>query len=171
MEKLLDQFELRTYEQWKAAAESDLKGAPFEKKLYTQTADGLTFAPLYTQADIAELLFVDSLPGAYPYLRAGKAAGLKPRARIRAFANIGSEPAIMLTGPIDVIGVDGPGALKEDLREACLDALKLDRSEVRRFAERYSWAAATRQFLSHLHPFTPAAQAELTLVMQGAGGE
>ncbi|WP_319530705.1 acetyl-CoA C-acetyltransferase [uncultured Cohaesibacter sp.] len=33
---------------------------------------------------------------------AGKAAGLKPRARIRAFANIGSEPALMLTGPTDV---------------------------------------------------------------------
>ncbi|MDP4595182.1 MAG: acetyl-CoA C-acetyltransferase [Beijerinckiaceae bacterium] len=32
----------------------------------------------------------------------GKAAGLKPRARIRAFANIGSEPAMMLTGPVDV---------------------------------------------------------------------
>ena len=33
---------------------------------------------------------------------AGKKAGLKPRVRIRAFANIGSEPAIMLTGPVDV---------------------------------------------------------------------
>jgi acetyl-CoA C-acetyltransferase len=33
---------------------------------------------------------------------AGKAAGLKPRARIKAFANIGSEPAMMLTGPVDV---------------------------------------------------------------------
>jgi acetyl-CoA C-acetyltransferase len=33
---------------------------------------------------------------------AGQRAGLKPRARIRAFANIGSEPAIMLTGPIPV---------------------------------------------------------------------
>ena len=33
---------------------------------------------------------------------AGAKASLKPRARIRAFANIGSEPAIMLTGPIDV---------------------------------------------------------------------
>ena len=33
---------------------------------------------------------------------AGAAAGLKPRARIKAFANIGSEPAIMLTGPIPV---------------------------------------------------------------------
>jgi acetyl-CoA C-acetyltransferase len=30
---------------------------------------------------------------------AGKGAGLKPRARIRAFASIGSEPCIMLTGP------------------------------------------------------------------------
>lgn len=30
---------------------------------------------------------------------AGKSAGLKPRARIRAFASIGSEPCIMLTGP------------------------------------------------------------------------
>jgi acetyl-CoA C-acetyltransferase len=30
---------------------------------------------------------------------AGKKAGLKPRARIRAFASIGSEPTIMLTGP------------------------------------------------------------------------
>jgi acetyl-CoA C-acetyltransferase len=33
---------------------------------------------------------------------AGDKAGIKPRARIRAFANIGSEPAMMLTGPIDV---------------------------------------------------------------------
>jgi acetyl-CoA C-acetyltransferase len=32
----------------------------------------------------------------------GKAAGLKARGRIRAFANIGSDPALMLTGPIDV---------------------------------------------------------------------
>jgi acetyl-CoA C-acetyltransferase len=34
--------------------------------------------------------------------KGGKSMGLKPRARIRAFSNIGSEPAIMLTGPVDV---------------------------------------------------------------------
>ena len=33
---------------------------------------------------------------------AGAKLGRKPRARVRAFANIGSEPAIMLTGPVDV---------------------------------------------------------------------
>jgi acetyl-CoA C-acetyltransferase len=32
----------------------------------------------------------------------GRRAGLKARARIKAFANIGSDPAMMLTGPIDV---------------------------------------------------------------------
>ncbi len=35
-------------------------------------------------------------------LEAGKKYGLTPRARIRAFANIGSDPALMLTGPVDV---------------------------------------------------------------------
>jgi acetyl-CoA C-acetyltransferase len=34
--------------------------------------------------------------------RAGKRAGLTPRARIVGYANVGSEPAIMLTGPVDV---------------------------------------------------------------------
>jgi acetyl-CoA C-acetyltransferase len=33
---------------------------------------------------------------------AGERIGVKPRAKIRAFANIGSEPAMMLTGPIAV---------------------------------------------------------------------
>ena len=33
---------------------------------------------------------------------AGRSARLTPRARIRAFANVGSEPALMLTGPVDV---------------------------------------------------------------------
>ncbi len=32
----------------------------------------------------------------------GEKLGVKPRARIKAFANIGSDPALMLTGPVDV---------------------------------------------------------------------
>jgi acetyl-CoA C-acetyltransferase len=34
--------------------------------------------------------------------RAGKAANLKPRARVKAFCSIGSDVALMLTGPVDV---------------------------------------------------------------------
>jgi len=32
----------------------------------------------------------------------GESLGKKPRGRIKAFANIGSDPALMLTGPVDV---------------------------------------------------------------------
>lgn len=32
----------------------------------------------------------------------GQSMGIKPRGRIKAFANIGSDPALMLTGPVDV---------------------------------------------------------------------
>lgn len=48
---------------------------------------------------------------------AGKAAGLKPRARIRQFANIGSEPSIMLTGPIPVTEkvLKNAGMTKKDI--------------------------------------------------------
>ncbi len=34
--------------------------------------------------------------------RGGRSLGLQPRAKIRSFANIGSDPALMLTGPVDV---------------------------------------------------------------------
>lgn len=34
--------------------------------------------------------------------KGGKALGLTPRAKIRAYASIGSDPALMLTGPVDV---------------------------------------------------------------------
>src|SRR6202521_3296924 len=53
---------------------------------------------------------------------AGRRAGLKPRARIRAFANIGSEPALMLTGPIDVT--------KKVLRKAGMTLGDIDLVEV-----------------------------------------
>jgi acetyl-CoA C-acetyltransferase len=53
---------------------------------------------------------------------AGSAAKLKPRARIRAFANIGSEPALMLTGPVDVT--------EKVLKRAKMDLKDIDLIEV-----------------------------------------
>ncbi|KAA2242054.1 acetyl-CoA C-acetyltransferase [Salinarimonas soli] len=47
----------------------------------------------------------------------GEAAGVKPRARIRAFASIGSDLALMLTGPIDVteLVLRKAGMTKDDI--------------------------------------------------------
>ncbi len=61
--------------------------------------------------------------------------------------------ALPATGPIDVVGPSGQGGvLNTDLRSACLKALDCDREQVRRFAERYTWAAASRQFVDALQP-------------------
>ena len=47
----------------------------------------------------------------------GAKAGLKPRARIRAFASIGSDLALMLTGPVDVseLVLRKAGMTKDDI--------------------------------------------------------
>ena len=57
--------------------------------------------------------------------------------------------AYPVTGPQDVIGTAPVGALDTDLRRACLDALHLSRQACREHAQRFSWEASARQFLSH----------------------
>jgi len=67
--------------------------------------------------------------------------------------------AYPVTGPLDVIGDDcKAGALHEDLRTACLDALNLRREDAVAHAQRFSWRAATEQFVSHLHARAPRGQ-------------
>ncbi len=60
--------------------------------------------------------------------------------------------AYPVTGPRDVIGDSKAGVLHDDLRTACLDALKLKREDALARANLFTWRAATEQFFSHLHP-------------------
>jgi glycosyltransferase involved in cell wall biosynthesis len=58
--------------------------------------------------------------------------------------------AYPVTGPMDVV-VDGvTGVLREDLRAAALAALELDPRACREHALRYTWEAATQQFIGHV---------------------
>lgn len=60
--------------------------------------------------------------------------------------------AYPVTGPRDVIGDSRAGVLHEDLRTACLEALKLRREDALARARLFTWRAATEQFLGNLHP-------------------
>jgi glycosyltransferase involved in cell wall biosynthesis len=60
--------------------------------------------------------------------------------------------AYPVTGPLDVIGNSRAGALHEDLRTACLQALQLRREDAAAHAQHFSWRSATEQFISYLHP-------------------
>ncbi|MDP3855025.1 glycosyltransferase family 1 protein [Phenylobacterium sp.] len=60
-------------------------------------------------------------------------------------------------GPIDIIPGSGAGVLAhsatEGLREACLEALKMDKGAVRAFAEGFSWKACAEDFVKNLQPY------------------
>jgi glycosyltransferase involved in cell wall biosynthesis len=56
-------------------------------------------------------------------------------------------------GPIDIIPGSNAGAVSDDLRQACLDCLPLDRGVVRAYAERFSWRACAEEFVQNLQPY------------------
>lgn len=66
-----------------------------------------------------------------------EASGLKPRARIRAFTNIGSEPTIMLTAPADVT--------RKLLRRAGMELSDIDLFEINE-----AFASVVLRYMRHL---------------------
>jgi glycosyltransferase involved in cell wall biosynthesis len=63
--------------------------------------------------------------------------------------------AFPVTGPRDVIAGRPVGALDNDLRQACLNALGLSRTACRDLALTFSWENSARQFIENLRPFLP----------------
>ncbi|MGI6076440.1 MAG: methylmalonyl-CoA mutase family protein [Pyramidobacter sp.] len=69
-----DEFKVPTYDEWKQAAEALLKGAPFEKKMFTSTYEGIKLQPIYRAEDTEELKDCRSFPGEQDYLRGVRSA-------------------------------------------------------------------------------------------------
>ncbi len=65
--------------------------------------------------------------------------------------------AFPVTGPVDVIGDAPAGALDEDLRAACLSALRIPRQNAVAHARQFTWQRATSQFIDHLRRATDRA--------------
>jgi 1,2-diacylglycerol 3-alpha-glucosyltransferase/glucuronosyltransferase len=58
--------------------------------------------------------------------------------------------AFPVTGPKDVVGSNPIGVLNEDLRVACIEALRIPREACRAFALSRSWEHSARQFIGHV---------------------
>lgn len=70
-----DEFPPTSYESWKEDAIRLLKGAPFEKKLFTRTHEGIVLDPIYLAANVVDLTHPGTFPGMTDYLRGTEAAG------------------------------------------------------------------------------------------------
>ena len=71
-EKLFSEFAPISTEEWMAKITTDLKGAPFERKLVWRTTEGFNVNPFYRAEDIEGLKTTNSLPGEFPYVRGTK---------------------------------------------------------------------------------------------------
>ena len=70
-----DEFKIPSYEEWKEETIVTLKGASFEKKMFTPTYEGITLEPIYTQGNAKITEAQLQPPGCAPYVRGTDAAG------------------------------------------------------------------------------------------------
>lgn len=74
-ERLFADFPAPNLEQWREEVIRLLKGAPFDKKMLTQTYEGITLQPIYTPEDVKGLPHLGGVPGAFPFVRGNEALG------------------------------------------------------------------------------------------------
>ncbi len=67
--------------------------------------------------------------------------------------------AYPVQGPVDIIENGVTGYLDEDLKQAAINALKVDPKRCREEALKYTWEACTRQFVNHLESARPGVDA------------
>ncbi len=70
-------FPTSTYEEWKASAESLLKGAPFDKVMLSQTPEGITRQPIYFKESLDPQGPAATVPGADGFLRGVRPDGYR----------------------------------------------------------------------------------------------
>ena len=73
--RLLEEFPIPAYDKWLDEVSGQLKGAPFEKKLVSETAEGIKIQPMYLEKDVQKLSSQLTPPGQYPFIRGNKASG------------------------------------------------------------------------------------------------
>src|SRR5262245_35227940 len=72
---LLKDFPAVSYDDWRKLVETELKGAPFDKRMFSATYEGITLKPIYRREDTAGLAHVNSFPGFAPFVRGTTASG------------------------------------------------------------------------------------------------
>jgi methylmalonyl-CoA mutase len=68
-------FAAPDFDEWKNLVIAELKGADFQKKMFTKTYEGITLKPIYTRTDLENNPFINEFPGMVNYVRGRSSDG------------------------------------------------------------------------------------------------
>jgi methylmalonyl-CoA mutase len=140
-EKLFDQFPPVSRQKWLDKINDDLKGADFSEKLIWKTNEGFEVSPLYTQEDIENLKYIDSVPGEFPYLRGSKTTDntwkIRQDIAVRDYSEANSKALDLLSGGIDSLGfiIVDPESVNEENIDTLLENIYPELTEVNFLSE------------------------------------
>ncbi len=140
-EKLFDKFPPVTTDEWMERIHIDLKGADFNKKLVWKTTEGFDVNPLYRMENIDNLLYINSLPGEYPYLRGTRINNnswlVRQNIVVSDYAAANRTALDILMKGVDSLGftIVDPETINEDNFRVLLNDIHLDIIEINFLSE------------------------------------
>jgi methylmalonyl-CoA mutase len=119
-EKLFEMFPPVSTKEWMDKLHSDLKGADFNKKLVWKTDEGFEVNPFYREEDLENLMYINTLPGEFPYIRGNRINNNNWRVRQNIEVSDYSEAN---RKALDILmkGVDSLGFIITDPESVCED--------------------------------------------------
>ena len=118
--KLFEQFPPVTTKEWMDKIHTDLKGADFDKKLVWKSGEGLDVMPFYRAEDIENLMYINSLPGEFPYIRGTRITNNNWRIRqnieVKDYSQGNRKALDILMKGVDSIGfiISDPESVNDD---------------------------------------------------------
>ncbi len=134
-EKLFEQFPPVTHKEWMDKIHADLKGADFNSKMVWKTTEGYEVMPFYQAEDVEKLMYINSLPGEFPYLRGTKIRNNNWRIRqnieVKDYSLANRKALDVLMKGVDSLGfkISDPESVSEENFKILLSDIHLESIE------------------------------------------
>lgn len=135
-EKLFEQFPPVTTREWMDKIHTDLKGADFNKKLVWKITEGLEVKPFYRMEDIENLMYINTLPGEFPFIRGSKIKNnnwyVRQNIEVSDYSDANRKALTILTKGIDSLGfiINDPESVNEMNFRNLLNDIQIENIEI-----------------------------------------
>lgn len=136
-EKLFEQFPPVTTEEWMDKIYADLQGADFNEKLVWKTNEGFEVKPFYRREDIENLMYINTLPGEFPYIRGSKIKNnnwyIRQNIEVSDYSEANIKARTIMMKGIDSLGfiITDPESVSEKsfeilLKDICIENIEIN---------------------------------------------